>query len=76
MENKEDLVDYIDRKGKELAEKLGLRLMTDEEWEEFKAKRQHGSVTGSITFLKGESAQRAASIYRRHKSDIGIEPDK
>ena len=34
----EDLVDYIDRKTKEMAEKLGLRLMTDEEWEEFKTK--------------------------------------
>jgi len=47
----EDLVDYIDRKTKDFADKLGLRLMTDEEWDEFKAKRKQGTVTGTITFL-------------------------
>ena len=61
----ENLVDYIDRKTKEMAEKLGLRLMTDEEWEEFKAKRQQGSVTGTITFLKGESARKAAERFKK-----------
>lgn len=61
----EDLVDYIDRKTKEIAERLGLRLMTDEEWEEFKTKRQQGSVTGTITFLKGESARKAAERFKK-----------
>jgi hypothetical protein len=61
----EDLVDYIDRKTKEFADELGLRLMTDEEWEEFKAKRQQGTVSGTIIFLKGESAQRAAERFKK-----------
>ena len=61
----EDLVDYIDRKTKEMAERLGLRLMTDEEWEEFKTKRQQGSVTGTITSLKGESARKAAERFKK-----------
>lgn len=61
----EDLVDYIDRKTKEMAERLGLRLMTDEEWEEFKTKRQQGSVTGTITFLKGESARKAVERFKK-----------
>ena len=61
----EDLVDYIDRKTKEMAERLGLRLMTDEEWEEFKTKRQQGSITGTITFLKGESARKAAERSKK-----------
>ena len=61
----EDLVDFIDRRSKEFADKLGLHLMTDEEWEEFKAKQKRTPVTGTVTFLKGESARKAAEKYKK-----------
>ena len=50
---------------KEHAGKLRLHFMTDEEWEEFKSKKQQGTVTGTITFLKGESARKAAERYKK-----------
>jgi len=49
---------------KEHADKLGLHLMKDKEWEEFKAKRQKGTVTGTISFLNGESARKAAERFK------------
>ena len=61
----EDLVEWIDKQMEEFAKELGLRLMTDEEWEEFKAKKQQGTVTGTITFLKGESARKAAERFKK-----------
>lgn len=48
----EDLKDWLERNWDEHFRKLGLRPMTDEEWEKYKAKRQQGPVTGTITFLK------------------------
>ena len=56
----EDLVEYIDRMTKEFAENLGLKLIEPE-----KEKGKRGSVTGTITFLKGESAKKAASFYKK-----------
>jgi len=61
----EDLVEWIDKQMEEFAKELGLRLMTDEEWEKFKTKRQKGTVTGTITFLKGESARKAAERFKK-----------
>jgi len=60
----EDLKEWLDKRIEEFAKELGLRLMTDEEWEEFKAKKQ-GTVTGTITFLKGESAKKAAERIKK-----------
>jgi len=45
---------------KELAESLGLKLI-----EPGKEKEKDGTVTGTITFLKGDSAKRAASFYKK-----------
>jgi hypothetical protein len=56
----EDLVEFIDRMTKELAESLGLKLIEPE-----KEKKKKGAVTGTITFLKGESAIKAASFYKK-----------
>ena len=56
----EDLVEFIDRMTKELAESLGLKLI-----EPGKEKEKDGTVTGTITFLKGDSAKRAASFYKK-----------
>ena len=39
-------------------------------------KKEPTHVTGTITFLNGESAKRAASFYGKHRPDKGIEPDK
>ncbi len=64
----EDLVDFIDRRTKEFADKLGLHLMTDEEWEEYKAKQKRAPVTGTITFLKGDSAKKAAAMFKNRKN--------
>lgn len=65
----EDLVEWIDKQMEEFAKELGLRLMTDEEWEKFKTKRQKGTVTGTITFLKGESARKAAERFKKKLND-------
>lgn len=66
MENGElDLVEWLDKQFEEHFRKLGLRPMTDEEWEEYKAKRQQAPVTGTITFLKGESAKKAAERFKK-----------
>lgn len=65
----EDLKEWIERSMEEFAKETGLRLMTDEEWEEHKAKRKQGPVTGTITFLKGESAKRAAAFYKKKEED-------
>jgi hypothetical protein len=63
--NKEDLVDYLDKITEELAKELGLELIK----RDHPMKEENGSthVTGTITFLNGESAKRAASIYGKHK---------
>ncbi len=61
----EDLKEWLDKRIEEFAKELRLRLMTDEEWEEFKAKKQQGTVTGTITFLKGESAKKAAERIKK-----------
>ena len=69
MENGElNLVEWLDKHINEEFSKLGFRPMTDEEWEAFKAKRQHGKVTGTITFLKGDSAKRAAAMLKNKKN--------
>ena len=65
----EDLKDWLERKWEEHFRKLGFRPMTDEEWEKHKAKQQKGNVTGTITFLKGESAKRAQAIYKKKKDE-------
>ena len=64
----EDLVDFIYRRMKEFADELGLHLMTDEEWEEYKAKQKRAPVTGTITFLKGDSAKKAAAMFKNRKN--------
>jgi hypothetical protein len=61
----EDLKDWLERNWDEHFRKLGLRPMTDEEWEKYKAKQQQGPVTGTITFLKGESAKKAAALFKK-----------
>ena len=73
-EEKEDLVDFIDKMSEEFAKKLGLKLIKVDHPMEGKKEPTH--VTGTITFLNGESAKRAASFYGKHRPDKGIEPDK
>ena len=72
MEDKEDLVDLSDKMSEEFAIKLGLELIKIDHPMEVKKETTH--VTGTITFLNGESAKSAASIYG--KPDIWTEPDK
>lgn len=60
-----NLVEWLEKRIEAVFCKLGFRLMTDEEWEEYKAKRQQGPVTGTITFLNGESAKKAASSSKK-----------
>ena len=55
----EDLVEYIDRTMKEMAEEMGLKMVFPEEEE----KKKDGPITGTITFLKGESAKKAAEFF-------------
>lgn len=52
----------------EFAKETGLRLMTDEEWDEYKAKQKRAPVTGTITFLKGDSAKKAATMFKNKKN--------
>ena len=56
----DDLVDYIERCMKEFADKTGLQLteLADE-------KTGKRPVTGTITFLKGNSAKTTAAIYKK-----------
>lgn len=54
----EDLVEYIDRTMKEMAEEMGLKMVFPEE-----EKKKDGPITGTITFLKGESAKKAAEFF-------------
>lgn len=60
----EDLVEWTDRRMKELCERIGLKLIEPE-----KEKKKDGHVTGTITFLKGESAKRAASFYKKGENN-------
>lgn len=60
-----NLVEWLDKRIEEDFRKLGFRPMTDKEWEEHKAKRQQAPVTGTITFLKGESAKKAKSFFEK-----------
>lgn len=60
-----NLVEWLDKLIEDKFRKSGFRVMTDEEWEEYKAKRQQGSVTGTIIFLKGESAKKAAALFKK-----------
>lgn len=66
MENGElNLVEWLEKRIDEDFRKFGFRPMTDEEWEEHKAKRQQAHVTGTITFLKGESAKKAVALFKK-----------
>ena len=49
----------------EFAKETGLRIMTDEEREEHKAKQKKNFVTGKVTFLKGESVRKAAEWLKK-----------
>lgn len=60
-----NLVEWLDKLVEDRLRELGLRPMTDEEWEEHKAKRQQAPVTGTITFLKGEFAKKAVALFKK-----------
>ena len=60
-----NLVEWLEKRIDEDFRKLGFRPMTDEEWEEHKAKRKQGHVIGTITFLNGESARKAAERFKK-----------
>jgi len=64
-----NLVEWLDKLVEDRLRELGLRPMTDEEWEEHKAKRQQAPVTGTITFLKGESAKKWLRLYLKRKKN-------
>ena len=53
----------------EFAKGLRLSRMIVEEWEEYKAKLKRTPVTGTITFLKGNSAKKATEIFRTKRID-------
>ena len=56
----EDLVDYIDRITKEMAEEMGIKMVFPEEEKE-------KAVTGTITFLNGESAKKTAESFNKRR---------
>ena len=64
----EDLKEWFEKRMEEFAKETGLRLMTDEEWDEYKAKQKRAPVTGTITFLKGDSAKKAAAMFKNRKN--------
>lgn len=66
-EGKLNLVDWLDNQLKEDMKNLGLDLqMTD-----YQTNNQNESIpiSGTITFLKGESAKKAAERYRKKKEE-------
>ena len=67
MDEQEDLKAYIERTTEERMRRLGFTLV----WEEPKQK-EGMPVTGTITFLKGESAKKAAKYFQKKKDADGI----
>ena len=63
-EGKLDLVDWVDNQLKERMESLGFTLITEEP-----EQKEDAPVTGTITFLKGESAEKAAKYFKNKKAD-------
>ena len=60
MEDKENLVDWIDNQFVEHAKRLGLKLQMIDNPKN--SNQENASVFGTITFLKGDSAKKAAAI--------------
>ena len=60
----EDLKEWLERRIKEDFERLGFKEIESEN--EIK---ENKPITGTITFLKGESAKRAAAFYKNSKSN-------
>lgn len=60
-EGKRDLVDWLDNRIDELMEKLGFTPVEEPE------QKKDASVTGTITFLNGESAKKAAEYFKNKK---------
>ena len=58
----EDLKEWLEKRIKEDFERLGFKLILPEE-----EKKDDEPVTGIITFLKGESAKKAAEFYNKKK---------
>lgn len=73
-EGKLDLKEWLEKRIDEDMKSLGFTKI--ETTTPHKNEQVNSPVLGTITFLNGESAKRAASIYGKHKPDIGIEPDK
>lgn len=61
----DDLKEWLEKRMEEFAKETGLRIMTDEEREEHKAKQKKKFVTGKVTFLKGESVRKAAEWLKK-----------
>lgn len=60
MEDKENLVDWIDNQFVEHAKRLGLKLQMIDNPKN--SNQENASVFGTITFLKGDSSKKAAAI--------------
>ena len=61
----EDLVDWIDNQFKEFAKSLGFELQMID----YPQKKPQGTtlVSGTITFLKGDSVKKAREFYQKNK---------
>ena len=68
MEDKENLVDWIDNQFVEHAKRLGLEVQMIDNPK--KSNQENASISGTITFLKGDSVKKAAAIMasRRGKT--------
>ncbi len=61
-EGKLDLVDYFERTTDELMQSLGFTKQTDET-----EQNEVAPISGTITFLKGNSFEKAEEHYRKKK---------
>ncbi len=60
----EDLKEWLENLTKEKFESIGFKVIETNETNEKKP------ITGTITFLKGDSAKRAAAFYKKSESNI------
>lgn len=68
MEDKENLVDWIDNQFVEFAKRLGLEVQMIDNPQN--SNQESAPITGTITFLKGDSAKKAATFMTSRRGKI------
>ena len=70
MEEQENLVDYVNRRIDETMRELGFAPQTTPSQK--KKTQETTPVSGTITFLKGDSAKRAKEFFQQKKQSASL----